>query len=193
METIPHEPLNRNRPPKEHPASMTRRERDDLAALVRCREKVAIADVKERSAALNAEIEARLSAEFSAEDALWAEVTRAAQVEITKADAEIARRCEAIGVPAAFRPRLELSWRGRGVNADPSRRAELRQLARAHNAHQEKAGVAAIVRQSVEIQTSLLASGLTTDGERTSSADRFARLAYGHWEPPELPDGEAHS
>ncbi len=223
MQILGHEPLNRNIPSSDQSPGMTRRERDDLAALVRRREKVAISDVKERTAALNAEIEARLSAEFSAEDELWADVTRAAQVEIAKADAEIARRCEAIGLPTAFRPQLQLSWRGRGVNADPSRRAELRQLARAHNAHQEKAGIAAIVRQSLTIQTNLLASGLTTDaakaflesmasadellppltvaqveamlptGERTSSNDRFAHLTYGHWEPPALPEGEARS
>jgi hypothetical protein len=216
--SLDHASPNRNTSPSEQSPGMTRRERDDLAALIRRREKIAIADVKERTAALNAEIEARLSADFAAEDALWADVNRAAEAEVAKADAEIARRCEEIGVPSAFRPHLRVVWQGRGVNADPSRRSELRRLAQAYNAHQEKAGIAAIARRSVDAQTGLVAGGFTTDaaraflaematadellpaltvaqvrallptGERTSAQKRADLLAYGRWSPPELPE-----
>jgi hypothetical protein len=200
-----------------HGDGITRRERDDLAALVRRREKVAKAAAKERSAQLLAEIEAKLADSFDAEDALWADVTRTAQAEIAKADAEIARRCREIGVPEKFRPGLLLSWHGRGVNGDPSRRAELRRLAHARVAALEKSALAAIERASIETQTKLLAGGLTTDaarafldalpepadllpplsieqleaalptGERTTDRERAALLSYGGWEPPALP------
>ena len=187
----------------------------DLAALARRREKVAKTAAKERSAHILAEIEAKLSDAFDAEDTLWADLTRAAQAKIAKADAEIARRCEEIGVPARFRPELVLSWRGRGVNADPTRRGELRRLAQARVAALEKSALAAIERSSVETQTKLLAVGLTTDearafldgmpsvdallpplsveqmeaalptGERTTDRERFALLSYGYWFPPD--------
>jgi hypothetical protein len=197
--------------------AMTRRERDDLAALARRREKVAKTAAKERSAHVLAEIEAKLSDAFDAEDALWADVTRAAQAEIAKADAAIAARCREVGVPEKFRPTLDLLWRGRGVNADPGRRSELRRLAQARVAALEKSALAAIERASVETQTALLAGGLTTDeargfldampsvdgllppltveqleaalptGERTSERERLALLSYGYWQPPALP------
>jgi hypothetical protein len=207
----------RNHPSSEQSPSMTSKERADLCALIRRRERLGKAALKERHAALNAEGESMLSAEFDAEDELWADVARAAQAEIARADAEIARRCEAVGVPAKFRPRLNLSWQSRGANADPRRRAELRGLMRARNDHALKAGENAYERWSVEQQEQVMRGGMGGDaraylddlpsvesllpaltvaqvkallptGERTSAAARSDLLSYGRWSPPELPE-----
>lgn len=199
---------------------MTAKERVELAKLLRSNERVAKTAAKERSAHIRAEIEAKLSDSFSAEDALWAEVSRAAQIEIAKADAIIAERCHEIGVPEEFRPHLDLSWRGRGVNANPSRRAELRKLANARVDALERSALSAIERTSVEAQTKLLSGALTSDaaqaflqampsvdallppltveqleaalptGKRTDFDTRSYLLEYGHWEPPALPATE---
>ena len=147
-------------------AGMTRRERDDLSALVRRREKVAKSAARERSAAIRAELKACLSDTFDDEARLWADVTRAARDAIAVADAEIAARCRDLGVAEKFRPSRELGWRGRGVNASGPRRLELRSLARARVDALKKAALSQIERASVETQTALLAGGLTADAAR---------------------------
>jgi len=147
-------------------AAMTSRERRDLAQLVRRREKVAKSATRQRAAELTADVEAQLSAEYGQDDARWATVTAAARVAVAKADAEVERICVEIGVPPEFRPGLHLGWYGRGQNASASRRNELRRVATTRIEALEAAARAEIERRSVEVQTELLAGGLTSSDAR---------------------------
>jgi hypothetical protein len=59
-----------------------------------------------------------------------------------------------------FRPSLRLGWIGRGENLMKDRRAELRRVAQTKIAAIEAQAVAEIERQSVEVQTRLVAGSL---------------------------------
>jgi len=139
---------------------MSQRERTDLAALVRRREKVAKTAALQRKAELLADVEEQLAATYKRNAEHWAEVTAAADQAVADADAEIARRCQALGIPEAFRPSLHLGWYNRGESADAQRRAELRRVAVTRLDAMEKAARAEIERRSVNVQTQLLAGGL---------------------------------
>lgn len=145
---------------------MTRREREDLAQLVRRREKVAKTTAAERSAELLADFEQQMATVYAAEDEAWKDVTTRAKQLVAEADAEIAKRCRELGIPEDLRPGLSLGWYGRGQNASKERRAELRRVAQSRIAAMEKQARSEIERSSVEVQTQLLAGGLETDEAR---------------------------
>src|SRR5947209_3304904 len=105
---------------------MTRREREDLAKLVRRREHVAKSGVRQRALTVLADFEQQLAAIYESDDEQWSAITRRADETVREADAQIAALCRERGVPEQFRPSLNLSWYGRGVNASTARRAELR-------------------------------------------------------------------
>jgi hypothetical protein len=146
--------------------TMTKSERDDLARLVRMRAKVAKGQVEQRAAELMAEAEAKLSAIYSFGDEAWADLTATAEAAVAEADIQLAKRCEQLGIPAEFRPRLNLSWYGRGENALRDRRAELRTTARTRVDADAKRAKAAIEASAVDVQTELLADGLTSAAAR---------------------------
>jgi hypothetical protein len=110
----------------------TKADRDELKGVVKRRAVFSKQQAKDRLAQIKAEGERQLAEQFAAEDERWADVTRRAAA-VAGADAEIARICEAVGVPSKFRPRLVLSWVDRGENADPARRVELRRLMAAYH------------------------------------------------------------
>jgi len=139
---------------------MNQRERTDLAALVRRREKVAKTATKQRAAELLADVEEQLAATYKRDAEHWAEVTAAAEQAVAAADAAVARKCRELGIAAEFRPSLHLSWYGRGENGSRDRRAELRRVAATRVAAMEQAARAEIERRSVDVQTKLLAGGL---------------------------------
>lgn len=147
-------------------ATMTKSERSDLAKLARMRERVARAEVDQRAAELRADVEQQLSAEYRFSDEAWAAVTATAADAVRIADAEVARICRERGIPDEFRPGLQTSWYGRGRNAITSRRAELRKAAYARVEADAKQAKHKIAAASVEIQTSLLAAGMTTEAAR---------------------------
>src|SRR4051812_41182250 len=96
---------------------MTSRERSELAALVRRREKVAKTATAEVKARRVADLEVQLASAFCAEDERFADVARFASQVVARANQEVQRRCEEIGIPERFRPSLEVAWAGRGENA----------------------------------------------------------------------------
>jgi hypothetical protein len=145
---------------------LTRREREDLAALARKREKVAKSDASQRTAELLAKFEEELATEFRADDEHWRDVTAAAEAAVAAARKELAARLDALGVPERFRPALWLHWSSRGENSSKERRAELRKVAATRLAAMEKDARLAIERASLEVQTTLLAGGLDTAAAR---------------------------
>jgi fructoselysine-6-P-deglycase FrlB-like protein len=109
---------------------MTSRDRAELGKLLRMRAKVTKAAIDQQQAAYVADVEAQLSAQYKFDDDKWQDVTKAAQEAVAKADAEIAKRCKALGIAEKLRPSISISWMGRGDNYLAARRAELRMSAR---------------------------------------------------------------
>jgi len=147
---------------------MTSRERSELAALARRRAKVAKTVAVEVKARRVADFEVQLASAFSAEDERFADVTRFANQVVARADQEIQRRCEEMGIPERFRPHLHVSWTARGENATDERRAELRRVGLTQAEADQKHAVAHIEAASVEAETTLLRDGLTTEAARRS-------------------------
>lgn len=150
---------------------MSKGDRDTIATLMRRNERVAKADAKRLAAERLADIEAKLSAQFAADDVRWAAMIEKANEVVANANAEVRRLCVADGVPERFAPSLRLMWSSRGENSIPERRGELRLAARARVAALEKTALAEIERRSVAAQTALLAGGLTSDAARQALAD----------------------
>jgi hypothetical protein len=147
---------------------MTRHEREDLQRLVRQRERVQKSAAKQRSAELLADFDHQLAAEYRFDDdAVWAEATKLADVEVAKAQEIVAQRCVELGIPREFAPSLTLRWSARGYeNTCGKRRAELRRAAETRIASMEAKAVVLIEHASVEAQTKLALAGLTSDGAR---------------------------
>ncbi len=147
--------------------TMTRRERQDLAKLVRQRARLERAGAAQRKAELMADVERQLAAIYSYdEDDTWKAATEAAEQEVKAAKAKIAARCKELGIPKKFAPGLSVYWYGRGENAVAARRTELRKVAKTRLDAMEKTAQTEIERASVEAQTQLISDGLTSDAAR---------------------------
>lgn len=105
---------------------MTRSDRDQLLRVLRQRVKVAKTEVDQRAAELRADFERQLAARYTFGDEAWQAITAEAKLAVDEADARIADICRERGIPAEFRPGLNLGWYGRGENAAKERRGELR-------------------------------------------------------------------
>ena len=149
--------------------TMTKSEREELQRLVRQREKVMKSAAKQRSLELLADFENQISAEYSFDDdAVWAEATRLADIEVKKAQEVVARRCAELGIPRQFAPGLSLGWRHRGYNNMlNARRTELRTAAKAHVAALEARAITEIEQASVDAQTQLALAGLSSEAALT--------------------------
>jgi hypothetical protein len=145
---------------------ISKSERDELAKLVRARVRAAKHDVAQREAELVADTEEQLSAIFEPLDDAWAHLTKEAQERVREWDEEIAQLCRDRGVRDSFRPKLSLSWQGRGENADKHRRAELRSLAHARIDAAGRAAIAAIERSAADTLEQLFLSGAPTEEAR---------------------------
>lgn len=103
---------------------------------------------------------------------MWKQILKAANEIARNADreakAQMAARCEALGIPARFAPGVSVyaGWNERGENMVAKRRVELRHVAVSRIAALEKAAHVAIERQALEIQTRLLAGGLSSPEAR---------------------------
>jgi hypothetical protein len=144
--------------------AMTRRERDDLARLTRQRERLAKAMVAQRASELLADFEQQLAAEYRFDDDdIWRQAMEAADDAVRAAEVRVDERCAELGIPKAFRPSIGgVCWWSRGENAVASRRAELRKVAQTRIAAMEKLAKRHIEAASLEVQTNLLAEGLTS-------------------------------
>jgi hypothetical protein len=148
------------------PEPMTRAERAELAKLLKLRARVAKEDVNTREAHLLADFEAQMASRYDSRDEAWADVTAAAKKAVEEADAEVAKRCRELGIPAEFRPGINCSWYGRGENADRSRRVELRKVAQTRLAANARAAKVEIDRTIAELLTQLTAGALESGSAR---------------------------
>ena len=79
---------------------MTRAERQELAQLIRRREKLAKADVDRVAAERLADFEQQAASFYRADDDdVWAEAMRTVQQAVDDATVVVAERCRALGVP----------------------------------------------------------------------------------------------
>ena len=142
-------------------SKMSKRERNDLAQLVRRREKIAKSDVDRLAAERFAEFEKQAASEYrSDDDEVWAEQKRIAKQAVADANIRIAERNKELGVPEWTAPSIALNWYSRGQNASKDRVAELRRVAKTRIDADAKAAKLEIERTSVDIQTQLVADGL---------------------------------
>lgn len=160
-------------------ATMTRREREDLARLARKHERLEKGRVDERKAELRADFERLMDTHYAWEsDGRWTEAVKTAQAAVDAAEGEarvkIATRCDELGIPSEFRPSFHIytHWesasaqrygKGTAQVRDQKRRAVATKL----DALAKKAKVE-IERKSLEVQTRLIADGLTSE-----AAQRF--------------------
>lgn len=148
-------------------SDMTKSERDDLARLVRRREKLAKADADTLAAERRADFEHQMASIYRpAEDEVWRELHAATVAFVAEADERIKERCRELGIPDEFRPAIDAHWYTRGENAAKSRRAELRAVAESRINADARTAKAEIERRSVEVQTELVAGGLESDEAR---------------------------
>ena len=142
---------------------MTKSEREDLAKLIRNREKVMKSAARERSAELLAEFEQQMASVYSYDqDEVWKSATEAAAAAVADAQQAITERCSELGIPARFAPNVEFSWRGRGENAIKDRRTELRAVAKSRIEAIEKSACTKIEMLCLDAQSQILAHGLTS-------------------------------
>jgi hypothetical protein len=154
--------MNRPQPPR----VINKGEREELAKILTARERVAKSVVEQRAAELLADVEQQLAARYTISDDAWHDLTAAAKAAVQAADAEIARRCQSLGIPETFRPSLDLSWYSRGENADKKRRDELRRVAKTRIDALAKKALVVIQTRSLDGRTLLAAGALESDEAR---------------------------
>ena len=147
---------------------MTSRERQELMALVRRREKLAKAQADVRAAELMADFEHQMASVYSwSDDAVWAEAVRAAKEAVAEADAKVAERCRELGIPEQYRGGVEMYWSRRGQNAFAGRQTELRRVARTRIDALTKTAKHRIEKGSVAAQEHLAAGELASEEAQT--------------------------
>ena len=148
-------------------ATMTHREREDLAKLVRQRARLERAGAAQRKAELLADVERQLAAIYTYDDdETWKAAAEAAKAAVEAAQTKVAERCQELGIPKEFAPSLSVDWYGRGQNAVASRRAEIRKVAKTRLDAMEKAAQTEIERASVDALTRLIADGLASEAAK---------------------------
>jgi hypothetical protein len=142
---------------------MTRADREELGRLLRKRTVVAKSMVDERGKAIIAEFERQLATVFEAEDKAWRDLTVTANAGVKKLDAMLAARCDALGIPRQFRPRLQVGWYGRGANASKERQAELRRVCQTQVEAQKRAAYARLEAEELDGRMLLARDGLESE------------------------------
>ena len=143
--------------------TMTRAERDDLAKLVRRREKLAKTDADRVAAERLAGLEREFAEIYRVGDEeVWREAQAAAEEAVAEANARVAQRCRELGIREAFAPSIGVHWYSRGENASKDRVAELRKVAKTRIDADAKRAKFEIERASVDVQTQLVAGSLRT-------------------------------
>jgi hypothetical protein len=146
---------------------MAKAEREELAKLVRRREKLAKTDVDRVAAERLADFEHQVASVYApSDDARWSELRKSAQEAVAGADEAIAERCRELGIPDRCRPDVVVHWYGRGADGSRERRAQLRALAKTRIDAMAKAAKLEVERRSVALQTELVAGGLQSEQAR---------------------------
>jgi len=152
---------------------MSKSERNELAALLRRREKLAKADVDRVAAERLVDFEASMAEQFDARDEVRRETVERLEQDVLALNERIADEIEARGVPRRS-PTAHVAWLSRGENITAERRAELRKVATTRIAAEAKLAKVAVERASVDLQGELVAGGLES-GEARSFLERMPK------------------
>lgn len=143
---------------------MTRAEREELKKLARERARVAKADAARRTSDLKADFERQVVTHYEYDrDEIWKAAVEAATEAVERAQHEIADRCEQLGIPRELAPTLQFGWVGRGPYAVKNEQQGLRRAAYAQIDAMERTAKHEVDRKALEIQTQLVAAGLTSE------------------------------
>ena len=112
--------------------TITQQERDDLARLVRRREKLAKREAERLAAERLAEFERALAIEYQFDDAnVWHEAVLAACSAVDEANERVLARCRELGIREEFAPRIASQWWLFGGRSSAQARVkELRKIAK---------------------------------------------------------------
>lgn len=143
------------------PRQLSRNETHDLSMIIKDRTKVLKAHADEQAAACIADFERKMAANYTwDQDDIWKEATAEANKAVAAAQEIVAKRCEELGIPKTFAPRLGMTWEGRGENKVASRRSELRRVAKTSIEAMTKAAITKIEKQSLDLRTQVVGMGL---------------------------------
>lgn len=146
---------------------LTRTERSDLLSLARKREKVAKTQVEARSSELLADFERQMASIYSFDDdSTWEKAMNAVNEAISEADEIIKERCRTLGIPAEYRPGMQLQWYGRGQNGVLQRQGELRKVAKSRVKQLAESAKHRIEAASADVQEGILTAGLADEARK---------------------------
>ncbi len=160
-------------------AAMSASERRDLTRLVRQREILLKKDAAERSARLTADFERQLAEKYYFSPGMEGKMEKIAEEEAENARARVKERCKQEGVPAHFIDRVNVHAHVTSdschFQSDYSAAGKLRKTAEAEIKAEEKTALVAIQRESLALQTEIVATGL---GSATAHAflERFSAI-----------------
>jgi hypothetical protein len=176
---------------------MTNADRQALIRIARARAKQAEREVDARKAFLIAEAVNDATAEYTAQDELWADAVAIAEEAAAKANAQIQARCVELGIPAKQAPRLQLAWSSRSSDyGDSRRRAELLKLAEKRADAIAREAKAALHANALDYEERLIIGGLQTDEAKALAESvptveqlmpklNIEDLGVKRWQPPE--------
>jgi hypothetical protein len=144
--------------------TMTKGERDDLIRLIKQRERVAKTVAQQRSEAMLADFERKIHEVHSfATSEIWKAAGQIAINALKEAAEKIDKEAEKLGVPPEFRPQLpEYLQVQTGQIKFDRRKEDMRRIAKAEIASVERLAFAAIEGASVQAQTEVLTTGMTS-------------------------------
>jgi hypothetical protein len=176
---------------------ITKADRDALIRIAKLRAKQAEREAETREKVLIAEVHDQLTAEFEANDRLWADAVTVASEAVGKANAHIRAQCAAMGIPPQHAPQVTIQWMTRSPSySDRSRRTELYKLAETRLAALTKQAKTMIQGAVLKVETELLTGGLESGQARAILESMptvetlmpslsIEDLGVVHWQPPE--------
>lgn len=146
---------------------MNKTDRESLLRIARMREKVTKSGLAEAGAQLLVDLDTQLATSYKFDsDEIWKEALHLANQAAKAAQAEVQKRCRELGIPDRFAPSISgPGWRSMGEQAVKERQTELRQLARTQVDAMIKTGKRKVEEISLEVQTRIIASGLSTEAK----------------------------
>lgn len=145
--------------------TMTKAEREDLKRLARERARVAKADAARRTADLKASFEEQVVAHYDYDrDEVWDGVLASVKEAMAHANEQIAARAAELGIPGEFSPSVSFTWNRRDPRWQVKQsQEELRRVAYKRLDALERTAKHEIDRAALQVQTQLVAEGLTSD------------------------------
>jgi len=144
--------------------SMTKGEREELKRLARERARVAKADAERRAADLKAAFEHQVVTFYDYDrDDVWQGIEVSVREALAEANRMIRARAVELGIPSEFAPSVSFHWAARDprYNVQQSQ-AEMRRAAYKRIEAMERSAKHEIDRAALDVQTNLVAEGLTS-------------------------------